>query len=52
MGSRPRLIIESNSVRVTSGMIGNNLSQLGALALPMPVGANGGIFFSSFLVNF
>jgi hypothetical protein len=27
-------------------------SPVGALSLPMPVGANGGIFFSSFLVNF
>ena len=27
-------------------------SPVGALSLPMPVGANGGIFFSSFLLNF
>ncbi len=27
-------------------------SPVGALSLPMPVGANGGIVFSSFLVNF
>jgi len=27
-------------------------SPVGALSLPMAVGANGGIFFSSFLVNF
>lgn len=27
-------------------------SPVGALALPMPVGANGGIFYTSFLVNF